>query len=61
MQADCLIFYFNLSIATYSRWHYISWQAAGEDGGKCCRWHNRHSVGICYEGGRNPCTTRTLR
>ena len=32
--------------------------------GAHCRWHNRHSVGICYEGGLDadghPCDTRTL-
>lgn len=32
--------------------------------GAHCQHHNRHSVGICYEGGldrnRHPCDTRTL-
>lgn len=32
--------------------------------GAHCQHHNRHSVGICYEGGldcnRQPCDTRTL-
>ena len=35
-----------------------------EDIGAHCKNHNRHSIGICYEGGldRNghPCDTRTL-
>ncbi len=35
-----------------------------EQAGAHCRQHNRHSIGICYEGGLNaegrPCDTRTL-
>ena len=34
-----------------------------EEVGAHCRWHNRHSIGICYEGGLdeagNPADTRT--